>query len=333
MLSIAMTTYNGGAFIEKQLESLLNQKRKPDEVVIVDDCSKDETVELIKEFIKKNQLTGWKLYVNDENLGYKKNFYKSIEKTQGDLIFLCDQDDIWNSDKLARMAIIFDKYPQILSLNTTFELINQEEQPIEYRCRKGSYNNDLIRGKCLAGKLKKIPYEIIMEYNISPGCTMAFRKSVKDIYLQQSLSRLPHDWELNIIAASQEGLFFYNKPLIKYRIHDKNTLGMNTDDSISDFEFQGNIDFRKMALEDRKLFKLAMDEWNGKLNISTEQKQIYDQITAYDKLRMNCVYDRKLASWFALVLKTIRLWDGKHIRFKTLFGDLYYILRKNKGQR
>lgn len=333
MLSVAMTTYNGEAFIEKQLESLLNQNRKPDEVVIVDDCSKDATVELINDFIERNQLTGWKLYVNDENLGYKKNFYKSIEKTQGDLIFLCDQDDIWKKDKLARMAAIFNKYPEILSLNTTFDLVNQDGQPIQYQCRKGSYNNDLIRGKCPDGKLKKIPYEIIMKYNISPGCTMAFRKAVKDIYLKHSLSRLPHDWELNIIAASQEGLFFYNKPLIKYRIHDKNTLGMNTDDNISDFEFQGNIDFRKAALEDRKLFKLAMDEWNEKLNISEAQRRIYEQIVAYDKLRMECVYDHKPGSWFALVLKTIKLRDGKHIRFKTLFGDLYYILKKSEGQR
>lgn len=328
MLSVAMTTYNGEVFIKKQLESLLNQKRKPDEVVIIDDCSKDGTVELVRRFIEKNQLTDWHLYVNDKNLGYKKNFYKSIEKTNGDLIFLCDQDDFWNPDKLARMEAVFERYPQVLSLNTTFELMDQSGQKISYQCRQGSYNNDLIRGKCREGQLKKIPYDIIMKYNISPGCTMAFRKSVKDIYIENSSCRLPHDWEINIIAASHEGLFFYNKPLIKYRIHDKNTLGMNTDDSISDFEFQGNIDFRKAALEDRQLFKIAMDEWNEKLNVSSEKKRIYDQITVYDRLRMDCVYNKKLFSWFFLVLKTIRLWDGKHVRFKTLFGDLYYIVKK-----
>ena len=322
-----MTTYNGERYILKQLKSLLNQRRKADEVIIVDDGSTDRTVYLVESFIKKYNLANWYVLVNQENVGYKKNFYKSIERTTGDLIFLCDQDDEWEPEKLNRMEDLFDKHPEILSLNTAFSLIDRDSKNIEYHCRRGSYNNDLIRGKCQKGQIKLIPYDIIMKYNISPGCTMAFRKLVKDIYLDNSFCKLPHDWEINIIAASKNGLFFYNYPLIKYRIHDRNTLGMNTNDHISDFEFKGDIDFRKKALEDRKLFKVAMDEWNEKLNVNPKQREIYQYIVEYDALRRKCVFQREIKAWFKLIEWTFKFWDGKHIRFKTLFGDLYYIIK------
>lgn len=327
MISVAMTTYNGEKYIVKQLESLMNQTRKADEIIIVDDVSKDNTVALVEQFIDVHQLSHWHLYVNEQNLGYKKNFYKSISLTHGDLVFLCDQDDLWEPEKLELIETVFEENPTVLAVNTTFTIVDAKDQPQRYQCRRGSYNNDLIRGHCAPGKLQKINYDIIMKYNISPGCTMAFRECIKDIYLKNSLSRLPHDWELNIIAAGYDGLYFLNQPLIRYRIHDKNTLGMNTDDSISDFEFQGDLDFRKKALEDRKLFRLAMDEWHEKLRSNKKQLKIYGQILNYDQLRMDCVYDKKLSSWIKLVVHTLLLWDGKHIRFKTLFGDLYYIVK------
>ena len=60
-ISVAMTTQNGEKFVEKQLISIFNQTRKPDEVIIVDDCSQDNTVKIIEQFIKKNKLQNWKL--------------------------------------------------------------------------------------------------------------------------------------------------------------------------------------------------------------------------------------------------------------------------------
>ncbi len=328
MISVAMTTYNGEKYIVKQLESLMNQTRSADEIIIVDDVSTDKTVALVKQFIHENRLSHWHLYVNEQNLGYKRNFYKSISLTHGDIVFLCDQDDIWEPEKLALIETIFKENPSVLAVNTTFTIIDAQDCPQKYKSRRGNYNNDLIHGRCAPGQLQKIQYSTIMKYNISPGCTMAFRECVKDIYLKNSLSRLPHDWELNIIAASCEGLYFLNQPMICYRIHDKNTLGMNTDDSISDFEFQGDLDFRKKALEDRKLFRLAMEEWHEKLQSNKKQLKTYRKIINYDQLRMNCVYDKKICSWIKLVIQTLLLWDGKHIRFKTLLGDLYYIVKK-----
>lgn len=328
MISVAMTTYNGEKYVETQMVSLMYQSRCADEVIIVDDCSKDNTAEIIRQFIERYQLYSWSFFQNKKNLGYKRNFYYSISKTHGDLIFLCDQDDEWEKDKIKCMERVFSKNKNILALNTAFSLIDGNGRTIEYHCRRGAYNHDLIRGKCREGQLKAISYDTIMRYNISPGCTMAFRKKIKDVFINNSLSKLPHDWEINIIAANKGGLFFYNWPLIRYRIHEKNTLGMNTDDSISNLEFKKDEDFRKAALEDRELFREAMDEWNEKLHVDKKRRKVYFRVIHYDMLRMQCVYGHSLKSWFKLIVWTFGLWDGKHVRFKTLFGDLAYVLKK-----
>ena len=102
-ISVAMTTYNGARFVEKQLASLLAQTRPADEVIILDDRSTDGTPGIVTRFIKKNSPVSWHFSVNEKNLGYKENFYHAVGRTTGDLIFLCDQDDVWHSNKIEAM--------------------------------------------------------------------------------------------------------------------------------------------------------------------------------------------------------------------------------------
>ena len=86
MISVAMTSYNGEKYIEEQIESILNQTVKIDEIIIVDDGSIDGTIDLIKKY----DVT---LVQNEKNIGYKENFKKAMSLCHGDIIFLCDQDD------------------------------------------------------------------------------------------------------------------------------------------------------------------------------------------------------------------------------------------------
>ena len=91
-----MTTYNGQKFIREQIESILCQSMHVDEIVICDDCSTDNTVEILKEYPVR-------LFVNKTNLGFKRNFKQAMEFCKGDYIFLCDQDDIWENDKVEKL--------------------------------------------------------------------------------------------------------------------------------------------------------------------------------------------------------------------------------------
>ena len=138
MISIALTTYNGEKFIEEQLKSLLDQSVKPDEVVIFDDCSTDRTADIVRAFIKTHGLTSWALHVNAENMGFVPNFYQAIDRTSGDIIFLCDQDDVWHRDKIEIMAGMLESHPEILALNTGFSKINETGNPVRSQSRLGS---------------------------------------------------------------------------------------------------------------------------------------------------------------------------------------------------
>lgn len=108
--SVVMCTYNGASHIYFQLKTINNQTRKPDEVIIQDDGSTDNTVNIIRKFIYDNSLQDlWKLYENPVNLGRKKNFMDAISKTTSDIIFLSDQDDIWDEKKIEIMSGVMEK--------------------------------------------------------------------------------------------------------------------------------------------------------------------------------------------------------------------------------
>ncbi len=97
-----MATYNGAQYIQEQLQSFVDQTRQPDELVITDDCSTDNTLEIIKAFAATAPFeVCWER--NEKNLGYTGNFNQALMRTTGDLVFLSDHDDVWFPDKLERM--------------------------------------------------------------------------------------------------------------------------------------------------------------------------------------------------------------------------------------
>ena len=104
-VSIALASYNGGAYILDQLKSFTTQSKLPDEVIVSDDCSTDNTVELIKKFAI-NAPFEIKIYVNESNIGYSRNFNNALSKTTGDLIFLSDQDDVWFNTKTEEVIVV-----------------------------------------------------------------------------------------------------------------------------------------------------------------------------------------------------------------------------------
>lgn len=224
-ISVAMTSYNGEKFIKTQLSSLLKQIRKPDEVIIVDDVSTDNTVEIIKDFITENKLYDWKLTVNEENLGFKQNFKKALSLATGDIVFLCDQDDCWCEDKIESISSIFYTNPDILAVNSSFTVIDGDGVEDDKTYKRGKNNYGLI-DVTLKKQLTKIKLSTVIHCNISPGCTMAVRRELIGEYVKNTECLLPHDYELNIMAAAKNSLYFYDAPLIKYRIHSGNAIGL-----------------------------------------------------------------------------------------------------------
>lgn len=135
-ISVVMTTYNGEKYIEEQLDSIQRQTRLPDEVLIFDDCSSDNTVEVVQKYIKKNLTVGWKIERNIKNKGWKKNFYDGIKEATGDYVFLSDQDDIWIPDKIEMMVEVLEKNKDISVLASDFSIQLEGEKRSNYQSVK-----------------------------------------------------------------------------------------------------------------------------------------------------------------------------------------------------
>lgn len=234
MISVAMAVYNGEKYIKEQLESIRLQTRVPDEVIIMDDCSTDNTAALINEYLKKYSLN-WIFEVSSQNRGYIDNFTELLHRVKGDIIFLADQDDIWELDKIALLTDKMSQNPDILALNTSFECIDGDSRDLPARAPIFTSNHGLMICKSVKkNQLVKIKADYNLCYNISMGCTMAFRKELlADFFDLENLKRLPHDWKLNLLAALKDGLYFWNIPCIRYRIHNDNTSSIKMDEHLT----------------------------------------------------------------------------------------------------
>lgn len=228
-----MTTYNGEKYIEEQLNSLLHQKRRIDEVIICDDGSTDCTANLVTAFIEKHRLEHWSFILNKENKGFIGNFFHAIKETSGDLIFTCDQDDIWQEDKLLEMEKKMKDNPEIQALNTAVKLVDAQGKALRVKARRGYCNENILHKIVEEGKLEQFSFDFLVKSNISPGCTMCFTKKLKEKFLayesQCIQANFPHDWFLNVLASLEEGCFFWNRVFTKYRLHEDNTIGVETE--------------------------------------------------------------------------------------------------------
>ena len=119
-ISIVLSTFNGSEYITEQLDTLRNQTRPAEEVLISDDASTDDTVQIIEDYIAKYELDNWLIRKNKENQGWKNNFARLLEDATGDIIFLCDQDDIWHLDKVQKMSEIMENNEEIFLLASNY---------------------------------------------------------------------------------------------------------------------------------------------------------------------------------------------------------------------
>ncbi len=279
-VSCVVATYNGEKFLLNQLNSLLTQSRPADEVIICDDASVDGTEKIVCEFLEKHQLKNWCFLPHSDNVGFVKNFYRAIKEAKGDIIFLCDQDDEWEKEKIEKMCAFFDSYDDALSLCTALFPTDSEGNGIHVSARKGFVNCGLVKGDLVRGECKKISLSEALKCNPSAGCTMAFRRYVADEFIKHSGHIMPHDHELNLIAAKNGGLYFLNEQFTRYRLHGNNTLGFNHKKqtraeiarekhtfslALANYgvDYTKTLDKRAQMLENKSFLKLLFSPFSG----------------------------------------------------------------------
>ena len=132
MISIALCTYNGSRYLKEQLDSIAGQTRLPSELIIRDDRSTDDTVDIARRFAETAPFAV-KVHVNSENVGSTKNFELAIEGCSGDIIALSDQDDIWLPQKLERLEAEFAADPGVGLVFSDAELTDEKLAPLGVR--------------------------------------------------------------------------------------------------------------------------------------------------------------------------------------------------------
>lgn len=222
-ISVAMTTYNGGRFIAEQLDSIFSQSRLPDEIIVCDDRSSDQTLQLLRDYAERSPCD-MTVIVNDEQRGAIKNFEKAIDLCSGDLIALCDQDDVWRPQKLAVMESSFAADPDLGVVLTNADLIDENGAALRgdlwSRCR---FNKS--RQRALSGSRR---YDLLLGLPFATGATMAFRSRFKPLLLPipAEAPTFFHDRWIAVLIAAVGRIAIIPEKLIAYRLHRQQQLGV-----------------------------------------------------------------------------------------------------------
>ena len=218
-----MCTYNGARHLEPQLQSIAAQTLPPAELIVCDDGSSDQTLSILEAFANTASFPV-KIHRNPINLGYTGNFEKAITLCSGKFIALCDQDDLWHPEKLAKQIAIFDAdsscggvftngnliYPgNVHSNRTLWQSIRfgLKEQQDFADGPNGSVARSLLRG------------------NVVTGMTLMFRASLRDRLLPIPKNWI-HDAWLAWMICLHSKLAACPDRLVSYRVHESQQVGV-----------------------------------------------------------------------------------------------------------
>lgn len=206
-VSIALATYNGARYLPELLDSLSHQTLMPDEIIISDDCSNDNTVQILEQYSKKLPI---RIIRNKSNLGVNKNFEKAIKNCTGDYILICDQDDVWFSNNIEEKIRVLEKMPTNQpALVTTQSVVTDKKLRI---LQKGYASKDIDDWRFLFTK----------HYQ---GTTMAFNRKLLDVlpgHWPETFGEFPYDYCIYLTALLTGNVYASKKALMCYRTHDNN---------------------------------------------------------------------------------------------------------------
>lgn len=262
-ISVALPVYNSENFIIEQVKSIMCQTLVPDEIIICDDKSTDNTVKIINDFIKssgdfKKKI---KLYLNPKRFGMNLNFQEAINKCTGDIIFLSDSDDYWFKNKIKYITNIFIKNDCLLVINN---------------CR---FANSILK-PYKTTKIDQVKKIFGNTDNFIPGCCTAFKKELIKYFLPLPSNNQSYDTWLHFVGNFLKHREIVNKVFQLYRRHENN----NTQALFNKIE---KINFFEKHLIKIKIFFEA---------IFNRKKIIKNKIYNYEILKQRLIKNKKEVS-------------------------------------
>lgn len=222
-VSVALCTHNGERFIEAQLRSILSQSPPPDELVVSDDASSDDTIAIVRRVIAEMGVPGldFILLQNPVALGVTANFENAIRACTGELIALSDQDDVWHQDRLTLVVKEFTERDDLDLVFTNARLIDDRGESLERSLFDVLEVTDTDRAALHRGD----GFRVFIKRNIATGATVMFRPRLLEVALPFPPEWVHDEW-LAIIAATTGRLDALEASLIEYRQHSSNQIGV-----------------------------------------------------------------------------------------------------------
>jgi glycosyltransferase involved in cell wall biosynthesis len=209
-ISIVVTTFDGERFLREQLDSILAQTVPPGEIVVVDDGSRDGTMAILEAYAAADPR--FRIFRNEENLGYVRNFEKGMRLATGALVALSDQDDVWLPHKL---ATLHSRLGDGLIVYSDSELVDEEGRRL---------------GRRMSDVMNQIGYDNCLMYAVgawAPGHAMLFRRELVELCLPFP-TLVTHDFWLGFTATCHGAIRYVDEPLVLYRQHRGNAIGAGT---------------------------------------------------------------------------------------------------------
>ena len=217
--SVALCTYNGAPFIEAQLRSIIDADVPCSEIVIVDDASRDDSVEIVRKVSRSTKIP-FCIEVNAQNIGSSRSFQRALERATAPVVFLSDQDDLWDAGKPARMLEEFVRRPQLLLLHSDARLVDENANDLGTTLFEAIEVAASERASIHSGNA----FDIFMRRNLATGATLALRRSLLDTALPIPDTWVHDEW-LAAIASAVGVVDFIEERLTLYRQHGRNQIG------------------------------------------------------------------------------------------------------------
>ncbi len=225
-VSVALCTFNGERFIGEQIRSICLQSLRPGEIVLSDDASHDATIKLAEQTLAQcNQQTAsapvvLRVLRNVRALGITRNFEQAVRACRGELIVLCDQDDIWQPEKMKRMVAKFAQRRDLLLLHSDAELVDAGGRSMGHTLFESLEVSPLEIERIHNGKA----FDVLLRRNMVTGATVMFRRTLLNDALPFPPEWLHDEW-LAVVAAAVGAVDVVAAVLVDYRQHGGNQVG------------------------------------------------------------------------------------------------------------